>query len=166
MSSCHGSHQSHPPALRLQFRGAPGPLAGRGAAAPCRERAPGERQRQPQVRGSARGWGWGRAARGAGAGGGRLLDRRMQDPGSELASCGKARARDPEWSSPGWSILPRVPRDASHFRGTKLGAAPVLKSRASAHSARLCVQCAWRKYATDPPSLGCTCRQEAEMFSE
>lgn len=48
MSSCHGSHQSHPPALRLQFRGAPGPLSGRGAAAPCRERAPGERQRQPQ----------------------------------------------------------------------------------------------------------------------
>lgn len=83
MSSCHGSHQSHPPALRLQFRGAFGPLFGRGAAAPCRERAPGERQRLPQVRGSARGagGGWGCAARGA-----RLLDGTIKDPGGELAT--------------------------------------------------------------------------------
>lgn len=59
MPSCHGSHQSHPPALRLQFRGAPGPLPGRGPVAPRRERAPGERQRLPQVCGSARrGAGW------------------------------------------------------------------------------------------------------------
>lgn len=62
MPICHGSHQSHPPALRLQFWGPPGPLLGRGALAPSRERAPGTRQRQPQVRGRAGGAG----ARGVG----------------------------------------------------------------------------------------------------
>lgn len=88
-------------------------------------------------------WGWGR-----GAG----VDRTIEDSGGELAASRHVRENLSGPARDGASF----PRGASHFRGTRLGAAPVLKSRASAHSARLCVLCAWRRYAIDPPSLGCT----------
>lgn len=67
-----------------------------------------------------------RCAGARGAGGGAARGRACwtfgsRSRGGELAR--RARAREPEWSSQGWSILPP---DASHYRGTRLGVVPML----------------------------------------
>lgn len=100
----HGPHQPDPPALRLQFRGPPGALLGGGAPAPRRERAPGTRQRLPQVRG--------RAARRGGAGApAHTRGAEAARPAARGAASGSAAARGPlaaqwgvgdrTWKSPG-----------------------------------------------------------------
>lgn len=92
MPSSHGSHQSHPPAFRLQFWGPPRPLLGGGALAPRRERAPSTRQRLPQVRA-------GRACGGDEVGGG---------PGTRLRT-------------PGGASVPRAPRVGVGRLGVGMG---------------------------------------------
>lgn len=169
MPSSHGSHQSHPPALRLQFWGPPGPLLGGGALAPRRERAPGTRQRLPQVRGRDGGTAVGRR--------GRACARPGAPPASEdrvwvwvrvrvgvswrggLSNCTSVNPGDSDWSSQVWGsgvciVTSIFPREASNAEGwwTTLGKTLILgvgRARvsssldlASAHLAGHCVRCA------------------------